>query len=180
MKLIPVVNNGKTIYKCDCYNEIYEDLPLCFGVDAPASYYSVPEHERKNRIELEKSLCIIDKKYFFHRGRLTIPILNYDQSLFFDVWTSISEENFERRIDLWEDPDRVNEPPYFGWLNTFIPSYGNTINLKTITQETELGAIPHIIMTEESHPLTIDQQNGITMDKALDIISDALAHNHKA
>lgn len=77
-------------------------------------------------------------------------------------------------MDFWEDPLRVNEEPYFGWLNTNIPTYGNTINLKMIAIEQEVGYIPDIMVTEENHPLKLDQERGISMDKALDIVHKIL------
>lgn len=27
-------------------------------------------------------------------------------------------------MDLWEEPNRINEEPYFGWLQTKVPTYG--------------------------------------------------------
>lgn len=177
MKLIPIIQDNKTVYKCTCCDIVYEKLPLCFGADVPALFNTIPENEREERIEMEKSLCVIDKKYFFHRGRLIIPIIDTDGRLIFDAWVSISEENFNKRMDIWGDEDRVKESPYFGWLDTFIPTYGDTLNLRTISQEQKTGFVPDIIMTEEGHPLTIDQQNGITMDKVLDIVSVILKHN---
>ena len=174
MRLIPIVQDNKTIYKCSCCNTVYENMPLCFGAEVPSFYNSIPAAERKKRVELEKSLCVIDQKHFFHRGSLIIPIIDNEDDLIFDVWTSISQDNFCKRMDLWNDPDRIKEEPYFGWLNTHILTYGNTLNIKCIAIEQELGCIPDIVVTEENHPLTIDQQNGITMDKALDIVSEIL------
>jgi Uncharacterized protein conserved in bacteria len=178
MKLIPIVQEDKTIYKCTCCDQVYDELPLCFGAEAPGFCNTIPVSEREQRIEFEKSLCVVDKKHFFHRGRLIIPIIDHDNQLIFDVWTSISEKNFERRMDLWNNPDRTSEPPYFGWLDTIVPGYRNTLNLKTMAQEQEPGTIPDIYVTENDHPLSIDQQKGITMNKVLDIVSIILKHNN--
>lgn len=169
MKLQPIKQGGKTLYKCECCDKTY-DMPLCFGIDVPAQYYSIPEEERYERIQIDTSWCVMDEEHFFHRGRLTIPIVDNDEDLLFDIWTSISEDNFCKRMDLWELPERVNELPYFGWLNSFIPSYGNTINLKIIAIEQAPGYIPEIKVTEEDHPLSIDQLQGITMEKAMEIV----------
>lgn len=173
--LTPIIQNGNTVYKCDCCDKVYENIPLCFGAAVPDLYNVIPEEERATRVEMNKSLCIIDEKYFLHRGLLTIPIIDNDNdNLVFDIWTTISEKDFERRMELWEDPNRMNEPPYCGWLNSYIPTYGNTINIKTIAVEQELGSVPDILVMEEGHPLAADQRTGITMDKALDIVSQIL------
>ena len=158
---------------------MYDELPLTFGNNFPDYYFSVPPDEREKRIEIQESLCVVDGAHFFHRGRLTIPINDYDRDLIFNVWTSISEANFRKRNELWENPGRVNDEPYFGWLQTTIPTYGETLNLKTIAIENVVGLIPTIKMIEDGHPLTIDQEEGITFDKALAIVDFILTSGHE-
>ncbi|TCI84718.1 DUF2199 domain-containing protein [Tenacibaculum sp. M341] len=34
----------------------------------------------------------------------------------FDIWTSISPENFKIRIDSWNNENRKDFGPYFGWI----------------------------------------------------------------
>ena len=141
-------------------------MPLTFGSDRPDYYHSIPPDDRQQRISLAESLCVVDEQHFFHRGRLTIPILDHHQNLIFNVWTSISEDDFRKRSQLWDNPDRVNEEPYFGWLQTTVPTYGDTINIKAVATENEVGLIPAIEVIEEGHPVAIDQRNGITFEKA--------------
>lgn len=121
----------------------------------------------------------MDKQHFFHRGRLTIPINDYKEDLIFNVWTSISEDNFEIRMDAWEDPKRTENDPYFGWLQSIIPTYGDTINIKSIALENEVGLIPEIRITEDDHPLRVDQENGITYDQAQEIVNEILRRQHR-
>jgi hypothetical protein len=165
-------------FTCSCCGKTYE-LPLCFGSDYPYHYYSIPPEEREKRIELTESLCVIDGQHFFHRGRITIPINDYDEDLVFNVWTSISRENFEIRNDLWNDPARVNQPPYFGWLQTSVSTYGNTINIKTVARENEAGLIPSIEVIEKDHPLRYDQEHGISFKTALDKVQEIMKEWHK-
>lgn len=179
MKLIEIKTDKGITYQCSCCGQEYDELPLTFGNDFPDYYFSIPPDEREKRIEMAESLCVIDGKHFFHRGRLTIPINDYNDDLVFNVWTSISEDNFEKRNDLWNNPERVNEEPYFGWLQTAVPTYGDTLNLKTIATENEVGFIPTIKMIEDGHPLTIDQEKGITLDEAMEIAGFILTSGHK-
>ena len=119
-------------FKCICCGKIYEKIPLTFVSDFPNFYYTIPENEINTRVEYQKSLCVIDE-HFFHRVRIEIPILDNDENLMFDVWTTISEENFVKRNDDWNNPSRINNDPYFGWLQNEIPTYENTLNLKIIS-----------------------------------------------
>lgn len=171
-------NLHKQTYKCSCCGKIFEDLPLCFNSDFPEYYYSIPVDERVERVEMKESLCVIDEQYFFHRGRLTIPIIDYHEDLVFNVWTSISPENFEKRMDLWENTNRIYEEPYFGWLQTEVPTYSDTINIKSIAIEQEVGIIPKIKSIEEGHSLTFDQENGISFKNALKLVDEIMKEKH--
>ncbi len=178
MKLNPFKKNKKVIYKCSCCGLHYDVIPLCFGSDYPDYYYSIPPEERDKRTEMAESLCVVDAQHFFHRCRLIIPINDYHEDFIWNVWVSISEDNFRKRNDLWDNSDRINEEPYFGWLQTIIPTYGDTINIKTIAFEQEVGFIPELQIIEENHPLQIDQEKGITLKKAMVIVDEIMRKEH--
>ncbi len=180
MKLFSFLQKDKPTYKCSCCGQVYDALPLCFGSDYPECYYSVPPDERERRIIIKESLFILDEQHFFHRGRILIPITDHNENLIFNVWTSISAENFDKRMNLWEDPARTKQEPYFGWLQTSIPTYGNTINIKSIAIEQAVGLIPEIKSIEENHPLTIDQENGITYKRAVEIVDEIIKLQHNS
>lgn len=168
-----------TVYKCPCCGKVYSEVPLCFGTNFPDYIHSIPPEERATRVNLMPSLCVVDKEHFFHRGRLTIPIHNYHENFVFNAWTSISADNFAIRVDNWTNPERNLQGPYFGWLNTMVPSYGDTINLKTMAHENGLDLIPSIQIIEENHPLTLDQTQGISYKKALTIVEGILRATHQ-
>ncbi len=169
----------KSTFECESCETKYDEIPLCFGSDFPDYYYTVPPNEIKKRVELEKSLCVVDKTHFFHRGRITIPIVDFDKDLYFDIWTSISRENFEIRMDCWDSTNRKDYGPYFGWVQNQIPTYENTINIKSKAIEQEVGIIPEIKITEVNHQLAIDQKNGITYQKAKEIVEFILKSKNK-
>ena len=178
MELKKIDKDGREKYVCQCCDKEYDQIPFCFGTDVPISFYSVPPKERDERIEMEQSLCVIDEKYFFHRGRLEIPIIDHQENLMFDVWLSISKENFEIRMDDWNNPNRIKNEPYFGWLQTQISTYKDSINIKARAIEESLGAIPKVEIGDENHQLTIDQENGISFKKAIGIINFILDKEH--
>ena len=82
-------------------------------------------------------------------------------------------------MDFWENEKRTENDPYFGWLQTQVPGYGETLNIKTIANEKGLGIIPEIKIIEENHQLKIDQENGITFEKAKKIVLEILKKNHQ-
>lgn len=180
MKLFKIFTKEKEEpIKCNGCETENNGISLCFGSEFPDYYYAIPPNEIKERVELDKSLCVIDKTHFFHRGRVTIPIIDFKEDLYFDIWTSISQENFEIRMDCWNSENRKDFGPYFGWIQNQIPTYENTINIKSIAIEQDAGVIPEIEITEENHQLAIDQKNGITYQKAMEIVKLVLESNDK-
>jgi hypothetical protein len=165
-------------YTCACCGTEYSEIPLCFGSEYPDYYFSIPPNERRNRISVTDSLCEIDGEHFFHRCRLIIPINDHKEDFHWNVWTTISAENFQKRQLLWSNPHRIHEPPYFGWLQTLIPTYGDTINIKSMAYEQADGMIPLLEIIEDDHALTNDQRNGITLKKALAIVDAVMRAQH--
>ena len=105
-----------------------------------------------------------------------MPIIDSDQVLSWSVWVSLSDRNFQRAVELWEQDGREAEPPYFGWRNTRLPGYPNTLNLKTLMYTRLVGQRPHIVVEPTDHPLAIEQQQGITWERIY-AITEMLLHD---
>ncbi|RZJ90642.1 MAG: DUF2199 domain-containing protein [Hymenobacter sp.] len=76
--------------------------------------------------------------------------------------------------EIWNNPLRVAEEPYFGWLQTVIPGYDNTLNLKTRVHTQAVGVAPQVEVFEEAHPLMLDQQSGITLAHVQQLVEGIL------
>ena len=147
---------------------------MCFGAEFPDYYFSIPPEEVTIRVELTESLCVIDETHFFIRGRIEIPVIDSQESFCWNVWTSVSEDNFIRLNERWNDEQRVEEPAYFGWLQTELPGYINTLNIKTMAHTQIVGIIPQIEVVEEGHALTKEQQKGITWQRVTELVEIAM------
>lgn len=147
---------------------------MCFGAEFPDFYFSVPPEERESRIELLESLCVVDETHFFVRARIEIPVIDSDEVFCWNVWTSLSEQNFIRTNEVWNDENRINEPPYFGWLQTTLPGYPETLNIRTWVHTQSVGVIPRVEVIEENHPLTIEQQQGITWQRVIELVETVM------
>jgi hypothetical protein len=174
--MLPVIKNKNELngFTCSTCGEYHEEIPMCFGANYPDYYFSVPPEERADRIEINQNLCVVDKKQLFIRGRIEIPVTDSEETFCWKVWTSLSEANFIKANTLWNDPDRVQEPPYFSWLQTVIPCYPNTLNIRTLVHTQQVGKIPQVEVIEENHPLNTDQQNGIKMQQVIEIVESIL------
>jgi hypothetical protein len=157
-------------WTCRSCGEVHEGLPLDWGFDAPAHW----DGPRSADDWLGSDLCAWTnqegEKAYFIRGVLEIPILDSDEVLVYGAWSSLSETSFDRVWELWDDPARVEEPPYFGWLSNGIRGYPQTLNLPLDVVTAELDFRPKLVLHEGNHPLVAEQSEGISWARVRDLV----------
>ena len=154
-------------FRCAVCGESHEELPDV-GSDRPDQWWEIPEDERERRIELTSDTCVIDGEHFFIRGVIQIPVHDHPQSFGFGVWVSQKRENFMTYLGNWESSEIG---PFFGWLSTWIAYYPvGTMLLKTRAHFRGGGLRPLIELEPTEHPLSVDQREGITLQKAWEIV----------
>lgn len=151
-------------WKCTTCGLEHEELPLCFGFDAPWPSL-VPEDEFDRRVELTPDLCSVDGTAFFIRGHIEIPIIDHPDTFCLSVWSSLSQSSFRHTQERWRAPDRSDDPPYVGRLCSAIPVYPDTIHLRLSVQTRRPGLIPLITIEPTKHPLALDQRRGISVQR---------------
>ena len=164
-------------WTCASCGEVHEGLPLDWSLDAPA-YWDGARHDDD---WLGSDLCIWrddggDPAYFV-RGVLEIPVVDLGETFRYGVWSSLSERSFTRMVDLWDDPRRIDEPPYFGWLSNSLPGYAEpTLNLPAYVVVRALELRPSIELHDGDHPLIREQRDGITVARVREIAEQNLHH----
>ncbi len=124
---------------------------------------------------LGEEQCVIAGTHFFARARLVLPITDTGDEFDWGVRVSVSEQNFDRISAVWEKPERVEEPPYFGWLATELPLYEpTTLNLKTHLRTQSVGSRPLVELEPTDHPLAVEQRTGITLARVQSIAEQLL------
>ena len=151
-------------FKCATCGKWHEGLPG-WGWDWPAHYDIVPENEREARCFLTTDLCVVDDKEFYVCGCLELPVVGSDDILSFRVWVSLSEENFFSFQKLIGVAVRSHFGPYFGWLDAPIPTYPDTMNMKTMVRIRDNGIRPYIELEPTDHPLSVEQRSGVGNDR---------------
>jgi len=153
--------------------EVHEDLP---DLVADRPDVDIPAEEWELRVQLTSDTCIVDDKSFCIRGIIEIPIHDYSRPFGFDVWVSQKRENFYQYLDNFES-EKVG--PFFGWLCTRLSYYPiDTLHLKTTVHFRGKGLRPFIELEPTDHPLSLDQRNGISLEKALEIVHHSLPPKH--
>ncbi|TKK87969.1 DUF2199 domain-containing protein [Herbidospora galbida] len=165
-------------FTCSCCGDRHDGLPLSYATEAPDYWKPGMEDDSLNLLSSDQ--CVIQGRAFFLRGLIEIPLVDADDVFTWNVWVSLSQENFIRACEFWGIPGRESEPPYFGWLSTELSIYSpSTINLKTNLHTRPVGERPVIELEPTDHPLAVEQRTGITLDRARQI-AEILLHGGAA
>jgi hypothetical protein len=162
-------------YHCGTCGQHHNELPMSFGFEAPLAWYGIPAAERADRGHLDTDLCVIDRVHFFIRGNLEIPVVDGQEPFTWGVWTSLSEANYRRAVEMWKTTGREKEPSYFGWFCSRVPGYPETLHLKVRVHTRPVGQRPWIELEPTDHPLAVEQREGITMARVQQI-AESLLH----
>lgn len=157
----------KTKYKCSVCNEVHDEWPA-LTFNSPSSYHELTESEKASIAKIDSDFCTInyeDQTDRFIRVVLKQKVNNNDQDLDYGLWVSLSEKSFTDYQNNYNNEN--HERQYFGWLNSRIPEYENTINIPT-TVNTNLGndrpeITPH---NDFDHDFVRDYYNGISRIEA--------------
>lgn len=160
-------------FKCNTCGKFHQGMPS-FGWDYPIQYLDVAPEERDQRCSLGTDDCVIDEEWFFVRGCLEIPVIGEDEPFSWGVWVSLSEENFIQWIRVFDVAKRSHVGPFFGWLSSAISLYPGTINLKTVVHLRDEGTRPFIELNPTDHPLSVEQQDGISVERVAEIYASVM------
>jgi hypothetical protein len=172
-----VAGSPATTFLCRRCGKEHPGPPFSWGVEAPDEWTALTASQRRSKGELSSDQCIINPDRYFIRGSLELPVIDGAGQFVWDVWVSLSESNFKRASERWHDPDRIKEPPYFGWLCNSLPGYPETLNLKTSVHTRAVRVRPFIELEPTDHPLAVEQREGITMARVIEIAGIAMHHN---
>jgi hypothetical protein len=161
-------------FSCSKCGEVHEGVPG-FGWDYPVSYIAVPVAERSSRCALTSDTCAIDDAQFFVRGCLEIPVHGETDPFVWGVWASVSRSSFAQFLGVYDASKRSEVGPFFGWLESHIWLYPDTINLKSRVHLRDHGVRPFIELQPTEHPLAREQKEGLDARRVIEIF-EAMAH----
>jgi hypothetical protein len=161
-------------WTCSVCGEMHEGIPLDWGFDAPV-YWSEERHGEEGFHDSDT--CVVPREDegndYFVRGLIEIPIIDgeaEDEQYFgIGAWVSLSERNFRWYMDHPAADDHEQGGPWFGWLSNSIPIYPETLSLRTNVRLRGERLRPRIQIQPSDHPLSLDQQNGVTLAQAREL-----------
>ncbi|MEJ5125528.1 DUF2199 domain-containing protein [Comamonas sp. MYb21] len=155
-------------FLCASCGEVHQGMPS-FGVLTPFSYDDISPNERAMRCTLSTDTCTVDGRFFFVRACLEIPVQGEPEPFSWGVWVSLSAESYNQWLEFEFIDKRSHIGPFFGWLNTDLMPYPDTLNLKTRVHLRDDGIRPFIELEPTEHPLAIEQRQGISVDRVAEL-----------
>jgi hypothetical protein len=167
----------RLVYTCALCDKVHEGLPA-ITFDAPALYYEIPEDERDERAHLSADFCVIDNEHYFVRTVLTLPIKQHAETLEWGVWGSLSTDNFKRYAETFDDDGQSKLGAMFSYFSSRLRGYPETLNETTTVHPRDGRQRPRVEFHSTSlHPLAVDQRDGISYERAIELASPALHPN---
>ncbi len=141
-------------YACRSCGTWHDELPFSFHAHAPAAWS--PNLANDADSQLGEEQCIIENELFFVRGLVRLPVSDSDQDFEWGVWVSVSEPDFDRMSEVWNEEGRENEPVVRGYLASTLPAYTpQTLGLTAMVRTQPVG----LRRSSNSNPPIIPSQS---------------------
>ena len=152
-------------FRCGVCDRLHDQLPRDVAYRRPTPYFEVPEDERARRVYETDDLCVIDGATYLIRGVLYLPIKGGGERFGWGVWARVDEGDFERYLDAWEHNTEDQVDPFPGWLSGDVGPYEGSDGLEASVVLVPRQR-PRFVVRSETHPLGVDQRQGISEEKA--------------
>ena len=137
---------------------------------APDIYFELSKIEKLKNTKFSQDTCVIRRETqtdYFIQAELEVPINDNKKPFYFDIWVSVSKEDFERYTQTRKDP--VEDEAYEGYLANKLPYYSDTRLLKAYVRPSKDG-FPWLELFHNMHPLTVHVSYGMFVQDAEEIL----------
>ena len=132
----------------------------------PDDVVKLSTEERERMIKDTNDLCNIAGNRFFIRALLPLMVEARDRAYNIGLWVEVEQSAYDRVNELWVDPVQNMEPPFDALIGNSIPNLPETIGISVKLQLTGPTSRPEVFISPCSHPLYIEQSEGITEHRA--------------
>jgi len=171
-------------FKCSGCGDIHHGSPS-FGYRRSENYLSLSDENREKFAKANDDLCrilptddgeVTEAEYYI-RCTLDVPIHGAKDPFLWGVWMTQSKESFDRYVDTFREDQK--DDGSFGWLHIPIPYYKRQRpDTSSLAADVDWGEDrPKVFLNECDHPLYIDQRDGITWDRAVEIATELMHGN---
>jgi hypothetical protein len=165
------MNEGSSTlrYTCACCGKTFNGLPA-LAFSTPSNFPQMPLWRRLTLGSKMEDLYISSEQDArFVRCVLQIPILGTSETLDWGVWCSLSRDSFKRYRRTFRGRAQSKLGSMSSWFSSHCPGYPETFGLtcKIIPQDERMR--PLVELEACDHPLSVDQREGVTMERAVEL-----------
>ena len=116
-------------YVCSICGKAHDDLGA-WALQKPDPWLGLSDEERAQG-RCSSDLCETADGQFFVRSVLELPLTGGPEPTFeFGVWGALSEANFRRYVESFDDDDQSRLGPMFSYLSNELRGYPDSFALK--------------------------------------------------
>jgi hypothetical protein len=161
-------------FQCGMCGQWHDGPPMSYSEKVPHAVTAIPDAELDRRVVFTLDQCVIDQREFYLRGRIPVPVIGRQEPFIWGVWALVSQEDFIRCNERWKVEGRETDPPFQAFLHTRLPMYGDTVGIELKVRTQVVGRRPHFEVVDTKHPLAVEQQEGMTMERARQIAESVI------
>ena len=157
---------------CSVCGRYHEDELLDIRMTLPEAVHRLPPEQRDERAHGgdDRDWCdYVDPAAgarLFVRGLLELPIPERETYFGYGVWVEVAKRDFDRLLELWNDPDGFRAPPFAGKLANALDPYREKEGLAVELVLRDVEHLPAVRLVDAEHPLVADQRAGISLADA--------------
>jgi len=157
-------------YTCTICGRFHEKEMRDVRAGLPEPIFALPEDQRARRAVISPGgdFATLDGEHHFVRALLEVPIPAEDDVFGWGVWVRVSEADVADLATHWVDEASVGRS-YPGRLATQLPAYGGTLDLAGVLTLRSVDQLPTFELHDADHRLGLEQQNGISVDRAREL-----------
>jgi hypothetical protein len=153
-------------YVCRACGQHHTGLPLAWGADAPEVLRQVPRPEWRSRVKLTSDVCRLDRRRYFVRACLMVPIRERGDAFGHLVWVELARDTYRDVRSVWRELRGKPFPPYAGQLASALPYAQPTLGTRVTLHWTGSGRRPDAVVDPSQHEVGRDQREGISVAQA--------------
>lgn len=152
-------------FVCATCGKRHEGSPSV-GYSAPFYWQEAHRTDSTGASRINDDFCMIERRDYFIRCVLEVPIRDVEEPFLWGVWVTQSEQNFRAYGDSFPDtPERCT----FGYFANRLPGYPDTLNLHTQAHWQTGRGRPKVELEPTDHPLYRDWSEGISWERAAEL-----------
>ena len=157
-------------FTCTICGRFHEDELLDVRAGLPQEIFELSEDERERLAAIDPSgdfASLVGDRHFV-RSLIELPLRRDDRCFGWGVWARLSRADVAEIAARWNDPDAAGSA-YPGWLASELPAYGRTRDLPGTVRLRSVDELPAFELADASHPLAVEQREGISLDRAREL-----------